>query len=246
VATLRGYLESTLEHWDGAPPRDQRQDLRRDLQVMAGETERLQGLIEDLFALSRAEVGRLPLDIGPTDVGALLRRSAAAAARLAWERGRVEVLAEVPPALPAARADAGRLEQAVRNLVANAVRHTPPGGLVLLLTAEAVAGGVAVQVKDTGEGIAPKDLPHIWERFYRSSTARERDPGDGGGVGTETGGSGAGGNANRRNGTAHGAPGGAGLGLALVKEVIEAMGGSVGVDSTVGQGSTFTLRLPAA
>jgi signal transduction histidine kinase len=211
VATLRGHLDSAREHWDGAPPAT----LRDDLEVMAGETEHLQRLIEDLFTLSRAEVGRLPLAIAPTDVGALLRRSAAAAAPLAWERGRVEVLAETPPNPAPARADAGRLEQVVRNLVANAVRHTPPGGLVLL-TAAAADGAVVVQVKDTGEGIAPEDLPHVWDRFYRSGSARDRDRG------------------------------GAGLGLALVKELTEAMGGTVGVESALGQGSTFTLRLPAA
>jgi signal transduction histidine kinase len=211
VATLRGYLDSAIEHWDGAPP----PTLRHDLEVMAGETEHLQRLVEDLFTLSRAEIGGLPLALAPTDVGALLHRCAAAAAPLAWERGRVEVLAEAPPGQTWAQADERRLDQVVRNLVANAVRHTPAGGLVLL-TASAAGGTVIVQVKDTGEGIPPEDLPRVWERFYRSGTARSRDQG------------------------------GAGLGLALVKELTEAMGGSVDVESAVNQGSTFTLRLPAA
>ena len=151
----------------------------------------------------------------PTDIGALLRRVAAAVAPLAWERGRVEVLAEAPPDLPPALADPDRLEQVVRNLVANAVRHTPPGGLVLLAAA-AEAGAIVVRVKDTGEGIAPDDLPRVFERFYRADAARDRDRG------------------------------GAGLGLALVKELTEAMGGSVGVESVAGEGSVFTVRLPAA
>jgi signal transduction histidine kinase len=210
VASLRAYLDSAISHWDGSPPAT----LRQDMETMLGEAERLQRLIEDLFDLSRAEVGRLTLNLAPTDVGAVLDRSARAAAPMAWERGRVEVLAEVPPDLPPARADAGRLEQVVRNLVANAVRHTPPGGLVMLTAARA-DGEIVVQVKDTGEGIAPQDLPRVWERFYRTGNARERDRG------------------------------GAGLGLALVKELTEAMSGRVGVESVPGEGSCFTIRLPA-
>lgn len=215
VATLRGYLDSALAHWNGAPP----PTLRDDLATMAAETERLGRLIDDLFTLSRAEVDRLPITLRPTDVAALLRRAAGAAAPLAWQRGRVEVLAETPPDLPSALVDPDRLEQAVRNLLANAVRHTPPGGVVLL-GATADGDALLVQVKDTGEGIAPEDLPHLWDRFYRAGTARERDR-DGGGAG-------------------------AGLGLALVKELTEAMGGTVGVESAPGVGSCFWLRVPIA
>ena len=211
VATLRGYLDSALGRWDGAPP----PTLRDDLGVMAAETERLGRLIDDLFTLSRAEVGRLPMTLRPTDIGALLRRAAAVVAPLAWDRGRVQVVAEAAPDVPAALADPDRLEQVVRNLIANAVRHTPPGGVVLL-SAEAAGNAVLVQVKDTGEGIAADDLPHIWERFYRADSARARDGG------------------------------GAGLGLALVKEQTEAMGGGVAVESAVAAGSCFSLRLPAA
>jgi len=94
------------------------------------------------------------------------------------------------------------------------VRHTPPGGIVAV-TVTAEAGSIVLQVKDTGEGIDPLDLPHIWERFYQARS--ERTPTTG-----------------------------AGLGLALVKELIEGMGGSVLVDSKVGEGSCFTIRLPQA
>jgi signal transduction histidine kinase len=144
---------------------------------------------------------------------------AAASAPLVWERGRVEVLAQPAADLPAALVDPARLEQAIGNLVANAVRHTPPGGLVLL-SAEPCDGTVVVHVRDTGEGIDPADLPHVWDRFYRG----ER----------------------RGVGSADGGREGAGLGLALVKELIEAMGSSVAVTSVPGEGSCFSLRLPAA
>ena len=130
------------------------------------------------------------------------------------------MVGEVPPAL----VDAGRVEQVLQNLLHNAVRHTPPGGIVAVAVTmedgtdgtDGTDGGVALRVRDTGEGIAADDLPHIFERFYRAEQARSREEG------------------------------GAGLGLALVKELTEAMGGSVAVESAPGEGSCFTVRLPLA
>ena len=211
VATLRSYLESTREHWEETPS----PTLRHDLEIMEQETIRLQALINDLFTLARAEVGRLEMRCEPADVGAAARRVAETMAPLAWQSGRVEVIADTPSEIPLAQADVTRLEQVLQNLVHNAVRHTPPGGIVAL-TAQSAPDAVVLQVKDTGEGIAPCELPHIWERFYRTERARE----------------------NPSSGT--------GLGLALVKELTEAMGGAVTVESTLGEGSCFTLRLRRA
>ncbi len=214
VATLRGYLESTRTHWDGArtPP----ETLRHDIEIMERETLHLQALIDDLFTLSRAEVGRLAMRPAPTDVGAVVRRCAETLAPLAWQSNRVEVVPDVPEDAPLALVDAARLEQALQNLLHNGVRHTPPGGIVAIEVAPAgdAEETIAIRVKDTGEGIAPDELPHIWERFYRTERARQ-NPGSG-----------------------------TGLGLALVKELIETMGGSVAVESMLGVGSSFTLRLP--
>src|SRR5262249_38050383 len=137
------------------------------------------------------------------------------AAPLAWRSNRVEVMAEAAPDAPLAWVDEARLEQVIANLVHNGVRHTPPGGIVSLWV-EGAPDGVALQARDTGEGIAAEDLPRIWERFYRADAARLHPES------------------------------GSGLGLALVKELTEAMGGSVAVESVVGQGSCFTLRLPSA
>jgi len=211
VATMRGYLESTRARWDAsdAPP----VTLRADLDVMEREAIHLETLIEDLFALARAEIGQLELRPAAVDVGALAERVVATAAPLAWRSARVELSAEWAAELPAALADESRVEQILRNLLHNAVRHTPPGGIVAVSTV-AEDGGVALRVRDTGEGIAAEDLPHIFERFYRAEKARSREEG------------------------------GAGLGLALVKELTEAMGGSVAVESAPGEGSCFTVRLP--
>jgi signal transduction histidine kinase len=208
IATLRGHLDLTLVHWNGAPE----PTLRADLEVMERETVRLQRLIDDLFTLSRAEVGELSLKLAPTDIALTLRRSLEAAAPGAWASGKVELIAAIPANLPCALVDEGRLEQIVRNLLRNAVRHTPPGGVVVL-SADVDSDAVIVQVKDTGEGIAPADLPHIFERFYRAPSARERDSS------------------------------GAGIGLALVKELTEAMGGSVAAANTPGAGACFSVRL---
>jgi signal transduction histidine kinase len=211
VATLRGYLESTREHWEETPP----PTLRHDLEIMEQETIRLQALINDLFTLARAEVGRLEMRCEPSDVGAVARRVAETTAPLAWQSGRVEVIADAAPDIPLAMVDVTRLEQVLQNLVHNATRHTSPGGIVAI-TAQQAPDAVILQVKDTGEGIAACELPHIWERFYRTERARE----------------------NPSSGT--------GLGLALVKELTEAMGGSVGVESAPGEGSCFTIRLRVA
>ena len=211
VATLRAYLDTSLDHLDGGPPA-----LRRDLEVMARETERLQRLIDDLFTLSRAEVGSLPIEPAPVEIAPLLERSTEAVRLLARERSRIELVVDAPEGMPLVLADEGRLEQVVRNLLANAIRHTRPGGVIRLAAEPAPSDHVAIHVEDTGQGIGAADLERIWERFYRTDDARDRDSG------------------------------GAGLGLALVKELTEAMSGRVEVTSTLGEGSRFSVYLPAA
>lgn len=213
VATLRGFLESASLRWNDEATPDA---LRHDVEVMLHETQRLQSLIDDLFTLARAEVGRLDLHCEPTDLGALARRAVETVAPLAWNSARVEVVGRVSPALPAAQIDAIRVEQALHNLLRNALRHTAPGGIIAVV-AERADERLALRVRDTGEGIAAADAPHIWERFYRSDRTRATDT-----------------------------SGGAGLGLALVKEVVEAMGGAVAVESEPGKGSVFSLLLPLA
>jgi signal transduction histidine kinase len=210
VATIRGYLESTLAGRDEEPLK-----LRHDLEIMEREVGHLQMLIEDLFTLSRAEVGELALACEPVDVGAIVRRMVDTVAPLAWRAGRVEVVAQVPSDLPLVLADERRLEQVLSNLLHNGVRHTPPGGIVAVIVA-VEEDAVRIEVRDTGQGIPPGDLPYVWERFYRGESARAEDSR------------------------------GAGLGLALVKELTEAMGGTVEVESVLREGSCFTVRLPRA
>jgi len=209
VATLRSYFETTLTHWgERSTPITQ-----RDLQEMEDEVIHLQLLIDDLFTLARSEVGKLELRCELTDVGQLVREVVEKVAHLVWQSSRIEMVADTPSEIVDALVDPKRLEQVLRNLLHNAVRHTTPGGIVAVEVKEEPEA-VLILIKDTGEGISPKDLPFIWERFYQTEISQSR------------------------------MDGGAGLGLALVKEWIEEMGGIVSVESVVDEGSCFSLRLP--
>jgi two-component system sensor histidine kinase BaeS len=109
--------------------------------------------------------------------------------------------------------DAQQIGRVLSNLLGNALRHTPSGGVVQV-HASRTDGGVRVQIKDTGEGIDAEDLPHIFERFYRSEKSRNRTTG------------------------------GAGLGLAIAKGIVEAHGGEIDVESAPGEGTCFYFTLP--
>lgn len=183
------------------------------LHALQSETERLSSLVDDLFTLSRAETGVIQVRREPVDVAALVGEIATLMRPLAQSEGMISLMAESPPGLPCALADPDRLRQIVSNLVRNAVRHTPDGGIIVL-SVSAEGGWVVVSVADTGEGIAPEHLPHIFERFYRVDQSRTRELG------------------------------GAGLGLAIVREFVELMDGRVSVQSTPGEGSCFRVYLP--
>ncbi len=216
VATLLGYLESARAHWDDSPDGAAPPTLRHDLEIMEHEAHHLRALIDDLFTLARAEVGRLEMRPTLTNIAEATQRIAETAAPLAWRTHRVEVVFYAPPSTseaPLALVDESRFEQILRNLLQNSLRHTQPGGIVALSVDTMTERAITVQVSDTGEGISPDDLPHIWDRFYQSRQSTRVE-------------------------------GGAGLGLALVKELTETMGGSVEVESVLGQGSRFTIQLP--
>jgi signal transduction histidine kinase len=206
LATLRGYLEA-LEHDHGA------RLPAHDMHVIQSEIQRLTGMVDELFTLARAEARQLPLAIGPIDAYALIERLVGTLAPLAQREREIALLSRAPADLPEVSADPMRLEQVLRNLVQNALRHTPPGGIVVIEAEAAEADAVRISVADTGVGIAPEDLDHVFERFYRGDSSRTRETG------------------------------GAGLGLALVQELVQAMGGTVAVESTPGRGSRFTLTL---
>ncbi|HTN52331.1 MAG TPA: ATP-binding protein [Anaeromyxobacter sp.] len=175
------------------------------------DCERLQGIVDDLLDLSRIQAGRIGLQAEPIEVGGLLGE-AAAAVRSTAEAGKVALAVEAPEQALRVLADPERLQLVLTNLLANALRHTGPGGRVTLRAAPE-RGGVRIEVCDTGEGIPREHLDRIFDKFYRVPGASS---------------------------------GGVGLGLYICREIVQAHGGTMGVESAPGQGSTFWLTLPAA
>jgi two-component system sensor histidine kinase BaeS len=147
------------------------------LESVAEDARQLSRLVDDLQELSIAEAGRLRYEMTEVDMCDLVRREVERAAPLA--RGGVLVVAECTPPVDA-NGDAGRLSQVLRNLLANALRHTEAGSVTVTCSIE--GPWARVEVRDTGEGIPEEDLPYVFERFYRADAARARDTG-GSGVG---------------------------------------------------------------
>ncbi len=204
IATLRGYLESNLkQEQEIMPP-----SVALDLKIMEREVLLLQQRAEDLLTLAKVEVKKLPMRVLPCDIRPLVQTMVTNETPLAWRSSMVEIVLDLPPVLPLVHADAQRLEQALRNVLRNALRHTLPGGMVIV-AAQSTDEHIIVTIEDTGEGIAPDELEHIWERFYQAQKSQGQ--------------------------------GGTGLGLALVKEWIEEMGGKITVSSVLHEGSIFTF-----
>ncbi|MGQ0667369.1 MAG: sensor histidine kinase [Nitrospiraceae bacterium] len=173
---------------------------------------RLIALTRSLLTLAKFTSGKPPVDLVPLALEPMIQDLVDELTLLADDR-RITLTVEsqsVPPVL----GDAQWLKQALINLLDNALRYTPSGGAVTVRL-QTVGEWVSVTVEDTGHGIEPEHLPHLFERFYRTDWARAKDAG------------------------------GTGLGLPIVKEIAEAHGGTISVTSQVDKGSVFTLRLPA-
>ena len=153
------------------------------------------------------------------DAGQLIRHTVDNFALVA-EAQDVTLTAQLPDEARLVHADPNRVAQVLRNLLVNALRHTPPGGTV---TVEAVAqnGMVEITVADTGEGIAPEHIAHVFERFWRADPARSRSSDEKARLGSGT-----------------------GLGLAVAQSLVEAQGGRIWVESVLGEGTTFRFTLP--
>jgi signal transduction histidine kinase len=184
------------------------------IQTTLEETQQLSRLVEDLRTLSLAEAGQLPLVWESVDVAELLTDVCTSFSGQAEAAG-IALSIEVGKNLPTITGDVGRLDQVLGNLIANAVRHTPAGGSITL-EAEAIRGGGArIRVRDTGEGISADDLPYVFDRFWKGDRSRTRASGAG-----------------------------SGLGLAIARQLVNAHGGTICVESELGKGSTFTIELP--
>lgn len=205
LATVDAHLEAVE---DGVRALD-----TETLSVLRESTRRLRRLAEDIGAVSHAEEGNLNLQPHRVDAAQLATAAAAAAVDRYAAKG-VALNRDLRPAGPVT-VDSERIGQVLGNLLDNALRHTPAGGTVTV-ACRRVDHWVQYTVADTGAGIPPEHLPHLFDRFYRADTARDRDHG------------------------------GSGIGLAIAKALAEAHGGGISATSPgPGRGATFTLRLPA-
>ncbi|GAA5519197.1 adaptive-response sensory-kinase SasA [Demequina sediminis] len=185
------------------------------VEVLRAQGNRLVRLSEDLASVTRAESGALTLDVTQTEPGDLLEQALLAARDRAAQAG-VDLVLDVEPGLPRITVDPDRMAQVLGNLVDNALRHTPRDGRVALAAVRGDhPGHVVLSVTDTGTGIAAEHLPHVFERFYRADSARDREHG------------------------------GSGVGLAITRALVEAHGGRVSAHSVgPGEGARFEVTLP--
>jgi len=186
-----------------------------NLTATLDETRLLARLVSDLQTLSLAESGQLPLHATRVPAADLLADVAAAFSPRAAEAG-IDLLVKVPAEAQRLEleVDPDRLEQVLSNLVVNALHYTPTGGSITL-KAEPIPGGARLTVSDTGVGIPPDDLPHIFDRFWRGDRSRQRAEGTG-----------------------------SGLGLAIAKQLVRAHGGTISASSRPGVGTEVMIELP--
>jgi len=208
LMVVRVGIERALTH-PGTPS-----EAIEALDAALGQINHMAETVDNLLTLARADEGRASLAVAPSDLRDLVN-DAGETAGILGEGAEIDVRIEVPEHPVVIPVDRGRIRQLLMNLVTNAIKYTPQGGKVSLALVEQDAT-VAIIVGDNGIGIAPGDVPHIFDRFWRADISRDRT-GD-------------------RPGT--------GLGLAITKWIAEAHGGSISVQSRLGRGTVFTVTLP--
>jgi signal transduction histidine kinase len=207
LASIRVLVEALADGVVSDP-----QTTQQYLSQAKKQVDNLSLLVDDLFQVSQLDAGGLTLYLEPASLSDLISDTLESFSGLAAQK-QVTLTGSAALGIDPVTLDIQRMGRALNNLVSNALNHTPAGGSVTL-SAMLAPGGISVSVKDTGEGILPDDLPHIFERFYRGDKSRNR------------------------------AGGGAGLGLAIAKGIIEAHGGNIRVESQLGKGTTFIITLP--
>ena len=208
ITSIKGFVETLLE--DGL---DDQANAQRFLGIVLRQVNRLDAIINDLLLLSRIERGNEDqrIDTDPEPLAQVLQVARETCEKKAQDKS-IQIAVDCPVNL-VAKINSPLLEQAVINLIDNAVKYSDAGATVRV-TAAQEQSDIVIRVMDNGRGIAANHLPRLFERFYRVNKARSRELG------------------------------GTGLGLAIVKHIMTAHQGSVQVQSTIGRGSTFTLRLP--
>jgi signal transduction histidine kinase len=211
LAAVQSSVEVTLNS-----PRTV-EEYQEMLGEIADECGQLRVLVNQLLLLAETDIERFPVDMRPVRFDKVVERSLDMFRGAAEERS-IELEGNVGEEL-IVNGDADRLRQVVNNLIDNGLKFTPPGGRVSVsLARDAEQNQVVLRTSDTGHGIAPEDIEHVFERFYRGDKSRHRE-----------------------NFTS-----GNGLGLSICQSIVTAHGGTIEVASTVGRGATFTVRLPAS
>jgi signal transduction histidine kinase len=215
LTSIKGYVEALL---DGA--KDNPEEAVRFLQIIRKQSDRLSLILDDLLQLSQIESGLVSFRLEPIHLGALVERTLPLINPLA-DKKRQTLTVAMPPGLPPVAGDEDRLVQVLTNLLDNAVKYTPEGGIISVTARPAArAAGEPAQIElivaDTGIGIPEADRPRVFERFYRVDKARSRELG------------------------------GTGLGLSIVKHIVEGHGGRVWVEANQPTGSRFIVCLPVA
>ncbi|MCC7353461.1 MAG: hypothetical protein IT330_06855, partial [Anaerolineae bacterium] len=209
LASIRAMAEALA---DGVVPDEATR--QRYTVAIQREAQGLNLLIDDLFELARLDAGALKLQMERASLADLVSDTLESLSAQAAQKG-VRLRGEVAPALMPVTMDAVKVQRVLVNLVQNAIRHTPADGSIAVTARPVSEGWVQIEIRDTGEGISPQDLSHVFDRFYRGDKSRSRETG------------------------------GAGLGLAIAKGIVEAHGGRIWVESPSGQGAAFTFTLPA-
>ncbi|MDQ0058823.1 two-component system histidine kinase PnpS [Paenibacillus harenae] len=207
IAAVKGFAETLL----GGVVKDE-ETARSFLQIIFDESDRLNRLIGDILELSKIESRRVPLIFSPIELDSFVSKTVTLLESEA-ARKNIKLHMQIEPGLYM-EADEDRLRQIMMNLLANGINYTPEGGRVSIKVHARGEEYIRFQISDSGIGIPKKDLPRIFERFYRVDKARSRSSG------------------------------GTGLGLSIVKHLVELHKGSISVESSVGVGTTFDIELP--
>jgi signal transduction histidine kinase len=207
LASIRAIVEALADGMVDDP-----ETVQRYLQTAQKDIGSLSYLIDDLFELSQIDAGGLKLDIQDSSISDLISDAIESFTQLAEEEG-IRISGQISKEIRLVPMDMQKIGRVLSNLISNAIRHTPVGGSVKIAV-EKVGNFLQIKICDSGEGISAKDLPHIFERFYRGEKSRNRSTG------------------------------GSGLGLAISKGIVEAHGGSISVKSAADIGTCFVISLP--
>ena len=208
LTNVKSYAETILSAGDDLPP-----ELRNNfLGVIVSEADRMTRIVKDLLTLTKFDYGKMEMNISRFSFAEAVQNVHKAVALDAQNHGHTLTL-DCPDDLPSVDGDRERIEQVIMNIVSNAIKYTPDGGKIAI-TAGTTGKSVFVRISDNGIGIPEKDLPRLFERFYRVDKARSRESG------------------------------GTGLGLSIAKEILNQHKGDIRIESVYGEGTDVTITLP--